>query len=119
MTLVLTPGQAAQLRVELERRRDRLARQLDEHLHGQTLAERAHDVARQDADDAPQRQPERDVAVALTNLERRELDAVTQALDRLQRGLYGRCADCGEDIPFDRLRAEPWALRCIACAAAA
>ena len=65
----------------------------------------------------PQRQPERDVAVALTNLERRELDAVVQALSRLEAGRYGRCARCGVDIPFDRLRAEPWALHCVSCAA--
>jgi len=28
---------------------------------------------------------------------------------------YGVCADCAADIPFDRLKAEPWALRCVAC----
>ncbi|MFY7857384.1 MAG: TraR/DksA family transcriptional regulator [Rubrivivax sp.] len=117
MSTALTAGQAAQLRTELELRRHRLSRQLGEHLHGQTLAERAHEVAQQDADDAPQRQPERDVAVALTNLERRELDAVVQAQARMDAGRYGRCARCGNDIPFDRLRVEPWALHCVGCAA--
>ncbi len=32
--------------------------------------------------------------------------------------LGGRCVDCGVDIPFDRLKAEPWALRCVDCASA-
>ena len=60
----------------------------------------------------------REIAAALTDLERRELDAVTAALDRLARDDYGRCADCGVDIPFDRLKAEPLAMRCIDCASA-
>ena len=38
-----------------------------------------------------------------------------KALARLQDGRYGVCADCDAEIPFDRLKAEPWALRCVAC----
>jgi DnaK suppressor protein len=59
--------------------------------------------------------------MALSDLETLELGAVNQALARLQdgsnggSGRYGRCTDCDADIPFDRLKAEPWALRCIAC----
>jgi DnaK suppressor protein len=115
MSTPLTSGQQAGLKAELELRRDALRRQLDEHLHGQSRSDRAHDVMQQDGDDAPQRAPEREVAMALTDRERRELDAVTAALDRLAAGRYGVCADCGTDIPFDRLKAEPWALRCVAC----
>jgi RNA polymerase-binding protein DksA len=115
MTITLTPGQRAQLEAELTARRQELERQLAEHLHGQTRAERAHDVLTQDGDDAPQRLPERDIAAALTNQEQVELERVTTALQRLERGDYGRCVDCGIDIPFDRLKAEPWALRCIDC----
>jgi DnaK suppressor protein len=117
MSSVLTSGQRALLMAELEQRRDQLRSQLAEHLHGQSRAERAADVARQDNDDAPQRQPEREVAMALTDHERRELDAVSAALQRLSSGAYGMCVDCGTEIPFDRLRAEPWATRCVACAA--
>lgn len=118
MTITLTPGQRAQLEAALMVRRQELERQLAEHLHGQTRAERAHDVLTQDGDDAPQRLPERDIAAALTNQEQAELERVTAALQRLERGDYGRCVDCGIDIPFDRLKAEPWALRCVDCEAA-
>ena len=69
----------------------------------------------QDGDDAPQRETEREMDMALTDLETRELGAVSDALRRLAAGDYGACADCGNDIPFDRLKAEPWALRCVAC----
>lgn len=118
MNAALTAGQRAQLEAALTERRRALEHQLAEHLHGQSRAERAHDVLTQDGDDAPQRLPERDIAAALTDLERAELDAVAAALKRLERGEYGRCVDCGIDIPFDRLKAEPWALRCVDCASA-
>ncbi len=110
--------QRTRLEHALKLRRQALEAQLAEHLHGLARAERAHDVLMQDADDAPQRAPERVVAAALTGLEQRELDAVAAALQRLERGAYGQCADCGADIPFDRLLVEPAALRCVGCASA-
>ncbi len=42
----------------------------------------------------------------------RELEA---AMARLADGTYGRCVHCGTDIPLARLRAQPAALRCVAC----
>jgi RNA polymerase-binding transcription factor DksA len=45
--------------------------------------------------------------------ELRELEA---ACRRLQAGAYGACVDCEEGIPWQRLMAEPGALRCLACA---
>lgn len=118
MNAPLTAGQRAQLEAELTTRRQALERQLAEHLHGQTRAERAHDVLQQDGDDAPQRLPERDIAAALTDFERAELELVVAAQQRLARGEFGRCVECSVDIPFDRLKAEPWALRCVDCASA-
>jgi len=111
----LTTGQHALLEAELQQRRKALGEQLARHLHDQTRAERAHEVLQQDGDDAPQRAPERHIAAALTDREQRELDAVAAALDRLARGAYGDCSDCGAEIPFDRLKVEPWATRCVPC----
>jgi DnaK suppressor protein len=42
----------------------------------------------------------------------RQIDA---ALGRLQAGTYGRCDTCGEGIPLARLRAVPFATRCVPC----
>jgi RNA polymerase-binding transcription factor DksA len=47
-----------------------------------------------------------------------ELRAVEAARDRLQNGTYGVCVDCGLDIDYQRLRANPSALRCIHCQSA-
>jgi DnaK suppressor protein len=34
------------------------------------------------------------------------------ALERMRTGTYGRCVDCGQEIPLPRLHAIPWTLRC-------
>jgi RNA polymerase-binding transcription factor len=44
-----------------------------------------------------------------------ELREVEAALLRMKDGTYGECVDCGNDIPFGRLHANPSASRCIAC----
>ncbi len=111
----LTAGQQALLESELQQRRRKLEEQLAAHLHGQSPAEHAREVLLQDGDDAPQRLPERDIAAALTDKERVALLQAKAALDRIGRGTYGGCRDCGADIPFDRLKAEPDAERCVVC----
>ena len=42
-----------------------------------------------------------------------ELENVDLALERLGTGDYGRCVDCGKEIPAARLEAMPEAVRCI------
>ena len=44
-----------------------------------------------------------------------ELLAVEQALARISEGSYGRCEQCGQPIPLERLQARPQAIRCIGC----
>ncbi|MER7131589.1 TraR/DksA family transcriptional regulator [Streptosporangium saharense] len=43
--------------------------------------------------------------------------AVAEALSRLDEGVYGRCADCGQAVPEGRLEARPEAARCVQCQA--
>jgi RNA polymerase-binding transcription factor DksA len=47
---------------------------------------------------------------------REELKAVRAALSRIESGHYGWCVACGAAIEAARLRAEPTADRCMACA---
>ncbi|HUP09355.1 MAG TPA: TraR/DksA family transcriptional regulator [Caldimonas sp.] len=46
-----------------------------------------------------------------------ELIAIDAARSRIAEGSYGECIDCGRAIPFERLRAQPTALRCVPCQA--
>ena len=45
----------------------------------------------------------------------RELRELQDAQTRLATGSYGQCVDCGNDVPYPRLRAQPAASRCLAC----
>jgi DnaK suppressor protein len=49
---------------------------------------------------------------------RAEVAEIDQALLRIESGDYGRCAQCGEDIPLERLAALPATTTCIECAGA-
>jgi RNA polymerase-binding protein DksA len=53
--------------------------------------------------------------VAIVSRDLAELANVQSAQRRLAEGVYGTCADCGEDIPYARLAANPAATRCVAC----
>jgi DnaK suppressor protein len=46
-----------------------------------------------------------------------ELAQVEAALQRLDGGRFGWCQDCAEPIAAERLAAQPWAARCLACQA--
>lgn len=49
-----------------------------------------------------------------SNLEK-QLKEVAEALERMENGTYGKCDNCGTEIPLDRLKAYPAAKTCIKC----
>lgn len=115
MSAHLTAGQKALLEAALVQRQHQLDRRLADHTQGLSRAEHAREVLQQDGDDQPQREGEREVDMALNDLELRELGEVSNALRRLASSQFGLCTDCDSEIPFDRLKVEPWALRCVSC----
>ncbi|MEV4786590.1 TraR/DksA C4-type zinc finger protein [Streptomyces tuirus] len=62
---------------------------------------------------------ERQHVAALLSQAREHLNDLDRALERLERGDYGRCEQCGEPIPTERLEVRPAAKNCVRCAAAA
>lgn len=44
-----------------------------------------------------------------------DLERVNAALERLDRGLYGYCEGCGEEIELNQLRADPATAFCLSC----
>jgi DnaK suppressor protein len=56
-----------------------------------------------------------EIRFALISMKTQTLIRIDDALARLADGRYGRCDDCGQDIPEARLRAMPFALRCTRC----
>jgi DnaK suppressor protein len=56
-----------------------------------------------------------DVNLADVDRDLSEFRAVTAALSRMDSGQYGHCQDCGREISLQRLRAQPFAIRCVQC----
>lgn len=44
---------------------------------------------------------------------------IRNALEAMERGTYGICCECGEEIPRKRMEAVPGATRCVCCQAEA
>jgi RNA polymerase-binding transcription factor DksA len=53
--------------------------------------------------------------LALESTLEKQLNEVLEALDRMEKDTYGKCENCGTDIPIDRLKAYPSAKTCIKC----
>ncbi|MBC8205063.1 TraR/DksA C4-type zinc finger protein [bacterium] len=58
---------------------------------------------------------EREKAFMFAHREKRFLDHLDRALDRIKDGSYGICMECGELIAKPRLEAVPHARLCIKC----
>ena len=56
-----------------------------------------------------------DIEFALIQMKAETLTKIDEALGRLEEGAYGNCFECGEEISQPRLRALPFAVRCIEC----
>ncbi|MEU3063739.1 TraR/DksA family transcriptional regulator [Streptomyces subrutilus] len=59
---------------------------------------------------------ERAHVAALMARAREHLEELDRALERLERGAYGRCEGCGGTIPPERLEIRPAATTCVRCA---
>jgi RNA polymerase-binding protein DksA len=58
---------------------------------------------------------EREIGNTLEEHDERLLVAIDAALGRIEDGTYGKCVNCGAQIPVERLEAMPWATLCIDC----
>jgi DnaK suppressor protein len=55
------------------------------------------------------------IQLKLKQTDAKILQAIEEALLRLDKGAYGVCRDCGEPIAPARLNAIPWTRVCITC----
>ena len=59
---------------------------------------------------------EQDLALSLLGNATGALEQITEALERIENGAYGRCQRCGGTIPDARLEAIPYTPFCVECA---
>src|SRR4026209_1060409 len=55
------------------------------------------------------------IQLKLKQTDAKILQAIEEALTRMEKGTYGICRDCGEEIAPARLNAIPWTRVCITC----
>ena len=55
------------------------------------------------------------IALKLKQTDAKILQAIEEALVRMDKGTYGVCRDCGDSIAPARLQAIPWTRVCITC----
>ena len=55
------------------------------------------------------------IQLKLKQTDAKILQAIEEALWRIEKGTYGICRDCGEPIAPARLNAIPWTRVCITC----
>jgi DnaK suppressor protein len=55
------------------------------------------------------------IALKLRQTDAKILQAIEEALQRIEKGTYGICRDCGNPIADARLTAIPWTRVCIDC----
>jgi DnaK suppressor protein len=65
--------------------------------------------------DSGQATAERTEALGIVETLRGQRDEVAAALERIEAGTYGRCDNCGNEIPEARLEAVPSARLCVSC----
>lgn len=57
-----------------------------------------------------------EVLTGLDAANRQEIEMIRGALTRIEKGTYGICGRCGDQIPERRLMALPFAATCVQCA---
>jgi len=55
------------------------------------------------------------IQLKLKQTDAKILQAIEEALVRMEKGTYGICRDCGEPVAAARLEAIPWTRVCISC----
>ncbi|MBI2358142.1 MAG: RNA polymerase-binding protein DksA [Deltaproteobacteria bacterium] len=68
-----------------------------------------------DPTDRASLEADRNSVLRIRDRERKLMVKIQEALRRLDRGGYGICEVCGDEIGIDRLKARPVTTLCIAC----
>ncbi|MEQ1879614.1 MAG: TraR/DksA C4-type zinc finger protein [Burkholderiales bacterium] len=113
---MLKPEQLTKLRAMIDQRHIALSAELHSdaaRLRNETYGELAGAVP--DRGDQATADVMADIDHADLSRDLRELRAVEAAQERIASGQYGSCMDCAGKIPFERLLAQPTALRCFDC----
>lgn len=108
----MTAKEREQLRKELIDRLTVTYQTVRDNLSTSTVAEAVDEHDPEDEGDESAIDELRALDASLDDRELHLTHAIIDALRRMRNDSYGICIDCGREIPFERLRAIPWTLRC-------
>lgn len=100
----------AAIRRDLQQQRRAILQEVGEGLTNRRGQEAFPDVSDQASAEADQ-----NFSMRIKEREQRLLKKIDEALDRMDKNLYGICERCEEEIPFPRLKARPVTTLCIDC----
>lgn len=110
---MLSPKKIARLKERLVRERDRVF-----NIHARLREDREDLVAPEvEFEENAQKDGLLEPMSEIDDSQDARLDAITDALKKIESGRYGRCERCGRQIEPKRLDALPWATLCSACQA--
>lgn len=100
------------LRERLEKQRQEI---LDMYKQDVRAGQESADDGTEDIVDRANNAYNRELMFSLSDSERQMVLQIEAALRRMDDGVYGRCANCGNTINMRRLEAVPYARFCIDC----
>jgi len=114
--MALTPKQLQKIESLMKARRDALLAEIRTEVarsRDESFGELAGSVT--DSADEASADLLADIDNAEVTRDLLEVREIESAQERMAEGHYGECVDCGVEIEFARLRANPAAKRCIDC----
>lgn len=83
---------------------------------GKTVSEMTSDTTNfPDPNDRASQESDRTFELRIRDRERRLINKIREALERIEDGTFGTCDLCGEEISEGRLKARPVTTLCIDC----
>ena len=80
------------------------------------MSSRERDLeATQDPADMAANAYTKELLISMSANDRKLLELIDEALERVEAGEYGECVNCGEPVQEKRLDAVPWARYCLKC----
>jgi YteA family regulatory protein len=119
VVVILTSQQLSHFQSELQKAKEEIEWQLTENDHYGLVDEHYRESASELStyDNHPGDEGtelfEREKDIALNQHSEYELKNIERALEAMNNGTYGKCLECGKDIPLERLKAIPSTLFCI------
>ncbi len=112
----LTPEEVQEFKQILLKKKDEIWEEIRKDLKSRVSEEYyslINDV--NDEEDLAQIDLQEEVVLGVMEARKKELEAINQALWRIDHGEFGKCLECEDWICIERLKVRPWAVYCLEC----